>query len=206
MTTFSQRLARYRELQGLSREEAGQKLGVTGKYVGMIERGDKEVDADSTISKLLGLLESQTATVNETPGICQVGDSRGQVVLRWVGVISWAHAGQAASYEELPDDWQEQIPINYNRRAFGLLVEGDSMEPRCMAGDVVVVTPDEELRNGCLVVAKLRDDGVVLRRYSRLPNGGIRLIPYNRLYHSIDYQGADFHWIYPVHCTIRREL
>lgn len=206
MPTFSQRLANYRKRSGLSREEIGQKLGVTGKYVGMIERGEKEIDDDSTISKLLGLLDREPGSAPPSEGAIQTNTSTEAVPLAWVGVISWAHAGNATSYEELPSHWQDQIPVTYSgRRAFGLLVEGDSMEPRCMSGDVVVVTPDEELRNGCLVVAKLRNDGVVLRRFTKLNDEAIRLIPYNTIYPSVDYTPRDFHWIYPVHSTVRRE-
>lgn len=43
----------------LSQEAAGKLLGVTGKYVGMLERGDKAVDEDSTISKLLAFHEGR---------------------------------------------------------------------------------------------------------------------------------------------------
>lgn len=38
----------------------GAKLGVTDKYVGMLERGDKQVDEDSTIARLLALYESES--------------------------------------------------------------------------------------------------------------------------------------------------
>lgn len=57
MKIFSSRLAEYRQKKRLSQEEMGKLLGVTGKYVGMLERGDKEVEDSSTISKLLGLYE-----------------------------------------------------------------------------------------------------------------------------------------------------
>lgn len=124
-----------------------------------------------------------------------------------IPVISWAHAGAATSYEELPAHWQEKIPsLCRGRRAFGLIVEGDSMEPNCKPNDVVNIDPDAELRNGCLVVAKHKDDGVVLRRFSRLEGGRIKLIAYNTLYPSTEHEPREFHWIYPVHSTFRKEL
>jgi len=124
----------------------------------------------------------------------------------WVPLVSWAHAGKAATYEELPAHWQDSIPtICQSPNAFALQIEGDSMEPRCEQGDVVIVMPGEEARNGCLAVAKLVDDGVVLRRYTKLANGQVRLIAYNTMYPTLDYESAAFHWIYPVHSTVRRE-
>ncbi len=226
MSTFLQRLAQYKEICELSRDAMGEKLGVTGRYIGMIERGEKEVDDDSTISKLLDLLitESRRNYVSEDPGKYIVGESpkkRGaptqsnarilgpvnEIFTATVPVISWAHAGTATSYEELPEHWQERIPtLCKGKRAFGLVIEGDSMVPRCEPNDVVVVDPDAELRNGCLVVAKLRDDGVVLRRFTRLEVGRVKLIPYNSLYPSVEYSLSAFHWIYLVHSSFRREL
>lgn len=123
----------------------------------------------------------------------------------WLPVISWAHAGEATSYEELPKHWQEHIPTTCKSRdAFALIISGDSMSPYCRDGDIAVVMPHEEPRNGCMVVAKLRCDGIVLRRYARAKDI-IRLSPENPAYPPADYSPKDFHWIYPVHSTVRRE-
>jgi len=123
-----------------------------------------------------------------------------------IPVISWAHAGAATSYEELPAHWQERIPtMCRGKRAFGLVIEGDSMMPRCEPGDIVNVDPDLEPRNGCLVVVKLKNDGVMLRRFTRLSDTRVKLIAYNTLYPSTEHELKEFHWIYPVHSTFRRE-
>lgn len=129
------------------------------------------------------------------------------VPLRWVPVISWAHAGAATDYEELPQHWQDEhvATLCTDKDAFALVIDGDSMEPRCVAGDRVVLMPNTEPRDGCLVVAKLKRDGVVLRRFTRLTAGKIRLIPYNTSYPSVDYTTSEFHWIYPVESTVRKE-
>ena len=226
MSTFLHRLARYKELSGKSREELGESLGVTGRYVGMIERGEKTVIDDSPVSILLDLRIKELSRnyVSEQPTPYAVGTKElkaknqtlsnarilgpiGEIFTHTVPVISWAHAGTATSYEELPAHWQEHIPtLCKGPRAFGLTVEGDSMEPKCEPNDVVVVDPDAELRNGCLVVAKLKDDGVVLRRFTRLEAGRVKLIPYNPLYPAVEYSIKEFHWIYLVHSSFRREL
>jgi transcriptional regulator with XRE-family HTH domain len=53
MKNFRERLTEWRDRHGLSRDKAGRLLGVTGHYVGMIERGDKEVADESTLDRLL---------------------------------------------------------------------------------------------------------------------------------------------------------
>ena len=122
-----------------------------------------------------------------------------------VPIISWTHAGEAAAYEELPKSWQDQTYSTCrDPKSFSLVVEGDSMSPHCLPGDLVVLMPSEEARNGCIVVAKLADDGIILRRYTRLSTG-IRLSAYNPVYPAADYPPEAFSWIYPVHSTVRRE-
>lgn len=122
-----------------------------------------------------------------------------------VPVVSWARAGAAATYEEIPKDWQKRIHTTCRTPgAFGIEVEGDSMLPEFRHGDVVVVMPEVEPRNHGPVVAKLRDDGVVLKIYTRSREGdAITLTSTNPAYAPIIYRPEDFHWIYPVHSTTR---
>ncbi len=55
---FSYRLRKYREHHGITLDAMGAALGVTGRYVGMIERGDKDVEPSSSLYKLFVLMES----------------------------------------------------------------------------------------------------------------------------------------------------
>ncbi len=54
---FSERVKRWRLRHGLSQEEAGVRLGVSGRYIGMLERGDKEVELSSSLAKLFAIYE-----------------------------------------------------------------------------------------------------------------------------------------------------
>jgi len=148
------------------------------------------------------LSAKQRKALNEGAALNMVPNA---IPVRAVPVISWTHAGEAAAYEELPKSWQDQIyTTSRDPKSFALIVEGDSMSPHCLPGDLVVLMPSEEARNGCIVVAKLADDGIILRRYTRLPTG-IRLSAYNPVYPAADYPPEAFSWIYPVHSTVRRE-
>lgn len=122
-----------------------------------------------------------------------------------VPVVSWARAGAATNYDEIPKDWQRTIfTLCRTAGAFGIEVEGDSMTPEFRAGDVVVVMPETEPRNQAPVVAKLKDDGVVLKIYTRSRDGlQITLSSINPAYPPLIHTPADFHWIYPVHSVTR---
>ena len=82
-----------------------------------------------------------------------------------VPVISWAHAGAAAAYEEMPRHFMGKISaMSRDTRAFALIVEGDSMELKIVAGDRVVelaaggVTIDLEAPVSGRLVAQFFDE------------------------------------------------
>ncbi|KAF1081981.1 MAG: SOS-response repressor and protease LexA [Candidatus Rifleibacterium amylolyticum] len=67
---------------------------------------------------------------------------------------------------------------------FALEVHGNSMVPRIMDGDVVVVTPCPDPYNGQIVVTRINSDGdVTLKKFQR-DNGAILLVPENPEYQT----------------------
>ena len=119
-------------------------------------------------------------------------------VCRMIPVIGWAHAGQAGSYDEIPPDWQQKIPTECpDVKAFGVQLEGDSMEPKFSDGDLLIIQPSHSAYSGCFAVARFTDDAVVLRRLE-MTGGVIRLIPLNERYPVTEHQPEEFSWIYPV--------
>lgn len=205
---FSQRVIKLRQKLGLSQDGLAKRLGVSRNYVSMVEGGRLPSEA---LQKLILTLEDREL---RTPGFTDDHVLREDpapyglppsFTVRAVPVLSWAHAGAAVAYEELPQTWQGQTwTTSRNTQSFALAVEGDSMMPHCLPGDLVVLSPGEEPRNGQLVVAKLKDDGIILRRYTRLNASTIRLTAYNPVYPAVDYPTSAFHWIYPVDSLNRR--
>lgn len=119
---------------------------------------------------------------------------------RFIPVISWTHAGDACAYEQIPLDQAERVAtFSTDARAFAVEVEGESMLPDFKPGDRVIVTPSREPRNGRPVVAKLADDGVVLRIYTKISEEVVRLASLRpEVYPSIDYKPGQLRWVWPV--------
>ena len=126
---------------------------------------------------------------------------------RMIPVIGWAHAGDAENYEPVPDSWQERIPTECRDvKAFGVRLEGDSMEPKFSDGDVLIVQPSEEPYSGCYVVACFADDdGVIFRRMEFIA-GEIMLKPLHEGWPVTKHQASEFRWIYPVWGMLRRMM
>lgn len=106
-----------------------------------------------------------------------------------IPVISWVHAGLFA---ECVDAWPvgvsgEGEPV-YSRKktspyAFALRIEGDSMEPRYMDGDIIVVDPALSCDSGCPCVVWL--NGEVSFKIFRETADEIRLCSLNDKYGDI---------------------
>lgn len=184
----------------------GNKLGITAKYLGMIERGDKDVDEDSSLGLLFRVLETSLGNSQnlEFPDPAKNQTEKRKTRIETaspaalIPVIGWAHAGQAASYEEIPEGHRRMIPTDCrDPNAFGVTLEGDSMEPLFRDGDLLVLMPNERIHNGCLAVVRLTSDGVLLRRIE-VRGDRLRLVPLNPRY-EVDELGLDeISWAYPV--------
>jgi len=216
---FSGRLSALLDLAGRgAASDLALKVGVDKGYLSNLRKGGKTNPSPLLSAKLAETIGVREEWLRDGKGGIQDPGRLTELVFsgdpnppptvdaHWVPIVSWVHAGRAESYEELPPHWQDRIPsVSRGQRNFGLIVEGDSMEPRVLSGDIAIVMPDEEPRANCLIVAKLRNDGVLLRRYGRTSNGRIRLTPYNPAYIATEHADDEFHWLFPVHSLVRRE-
>lgn len=168
----------------------------------------------SEIAEKLGvsvdfLLSEDLSSPVNAPNIISDADLKGsglsnvpQGKLRWVPVVSFARAGQDGfDYEDLGSHFDEWAPTaSTDANAFALRVEGDSMERKYSAGDILVVNPNEEPRNGDLVVARLeKSGGVLFKLYHQVGPNRIRLTSYNlELYPPLEFNREEFRFIYPI--------
>jgi len=110
-----------------------------------------------------------------------------------VPLISWVTAGQ---WREVVDNFQPgdaeqwvETTKRVGHSAFALRVRGDSMEPRCPDGAVIVVDPEREAVNGSLVVVRLQDDAEATFKRLVIEGGRRFLAPLNPRYPVIEITG-----------------
>jgi len=198
----------------------GRRLGVSREWISKIENG-REAMGELIQIKLhkieLEIADGGTAESEATSRGTSVGEGRpksnGRIIpvteqLRTISVISWAHAGEAGTYEQIPDDEQDKIvTASSDPKAFAVTVEGESMIPGYMPGDRVVVAPSRPPRNGRPVVVKLADDGILLRLFHRLNAHTIRLTSLNpEIYPPTDLTDGQYRWCWPVEEQIRKHF
>ncbi len=119
-------------------------------------------------------------------------------------IISWASAGDSRAFEDQGEDNPRIATDCKDPNCYALTVDGDSMSPIYLHGDVVVVAPNQEARHGDLVVAKTKEDEVYFKRleFSR-DMETIRLISFNPNYPAMEFKKSDLRFVQPVFSIVR---
>lgn len=111
---------------------------------------------------------------------------------RRIPVISWVQAGGWGEAVDNfhPGDADEWILVDASTgpRSFSLRVVGDSMDPEFHDGELIVVDPDQEARNGDFVVAQINGHESTFKRLA-IDCGRTYLKPLNREYQTLDVTG-----------------
>lgn len=90
----------------------------------------------------------------------------------------------------VPIDAQEDIigSLTTDKDVFALKIKGDSMSPRIMDGDIVLVHPQDHAEDGDLVIAVIEGEATckVLKKNAY----GVTLVPFNAAYTPLVYSKA----------------
>lgn len=191
---FAERLRTWRVGANLTQAQAAEKLGIDRAYLSQIEGGRKP---GTRLRTRFGMEEKAPALKAH------------QVIvggLRNLPVLSWAQAGEAAEFSEIPAEWGEVVPSDVtDERAFGVRLRGDSMEPKFSDGDVVILTPSIAPTNGDIVVANLKDEGVVCKlMHVQLDKNLIILSSYNPAYPPMERHRDQFNWMFPAAALVKQ--
>lgn len=185
---------------GLPSEEIANRAAIKPETLRKIA-GGYQLASKRILSSLLNV--EATVKANPQP-VVSVDD--GVIIeqrpIRLVPVISWAAAGNAQDYSDMAEQIDQKVETTCrDENAFALIIEGDSMEPRYMAGDIVIFAPGSEPRNGTVVVARLIDGhGVLFKKFKRTGEEGKTIIleSLNPHYKAKTYPESAFRFIYPA--------
>ena len=206
------KLRRLRKGLRLTQAELARLLGVHRTYLVLIEKG-KKIPSPRLERSILDFMDKaeQQSISPETLWRQSTQSSPSRLVpespAHRAPVVSWASAGNARAYEDLANQLEERVETDCrDPNAFAIIIEGDSMEPRFLAGDRVVFAPNSLPRNGDAIVAKLQDGRVLFKYFHRTgPEGGrVKLSSENPNYGPLEFEHSDFIFIYPAWEVKRR--
>ncbi|HEX4141038.1 MAG TPA: XRE family transcriptional regulator [Candidatus Methylacidiphilales bacterium] len=192
---FAERLRLWRTGKRMTQAEAAHMLGINRSYLSQVESG-----------RAPGRALRDRFLLAEKSAPAKLKESAGRYGLRNLPILSWAQAGQATDFEEIPSDWDETVPSDVtDELAFGVRLRGDSMEPKFSDGDIAILLPNTPATNGDIVVANIKDQGAVCKiMHVQLDKHLITLSSYNPAYPPMEYHRDDFHWIFPAATVIKQ--
>lgn len=148
-----------------------------------------------SISKIL---HASGATLGEFMSLVDEGIS--STVYQKLPLIGFAQAGNEGYFDDAGypagSGWDEILfPDSNDPHAYAIEISGDSMEPLYRDGDVVIVSPQANLRRGDRVILKTRDGEVLAKLLRRRTAQKIELHSLNPAHEDRSISVENVEWI-----------
>lgn len=177
-------IRKYRLTKGLTQDELGALLGVSGKTVSSWEVGNSEpkMGMISKMARIFGVnnsdiiddLHSDDHVVNRVSG----------VQIRILGLVPAGIPIEAIEdvigYEEIDSR------LASTGKFFGLRIQGDSMSPKIMEGDIVIVKQQDDVDSGETAIVIIDGHDATCKRVIK-NDLGLILQPTNPTYEPVQY-------------------
>ncbi|HEY8595074.1 MAG TPA: helix-turn-helix transcriptional regulator [Devosiaceae bacterium] len=117
-----------------------------------------------------------------------------------VPLLGFAQAGAGGFFDSggfpVGQGWDEvRFPVGGDGSAYALEVTGDSMLPLYRDGDIIIVSPSEQLRRGDRVVVRTRDGEVMAKILHRQTEKLVELHSINPAHPPRSIDAGDVEWI-----------
>lgn len=144
---------------------------------GYISKLDKSAPSSKNISKIAEYFGVTTDYLLQDGGVLEAS-SRKNIV----PVLGFVAAGVPIEAQENIIDYEEITPEMARRgQFFGLVVKGDSMQPRMFEGDVIICRAQPDAESGDIVVVMVNGDEACVKRLIKYQHG-IGLQSLNNVY------------------------
>jgi repressor LexA len=185
--TVGERVKQARLKAGLNADELAAKIGKDRSTIYRYESNEIEKLPTSIIeplSRALGVHPSYLMGWEANEGLVDIPAATTGVM---IPVLGYVRAGVPMTAVENIVDYEEISKDDAAKgEHFGLVVKGDSMEPRFAEGDVVIVRKQETVENGEIAVVLVNGDDATVKKFYRSDNG-IKLVSTNPTYDPFFY-------------------
>lgn len=173
-----------RDMNNLTQQQMADILGIQRPTYSRYENGERQPD--------FGLLCEISQKFNVSVDYLLGNDSQSVRSAIQVPVLGYVAAGVPISAVENVLDYEELDPntFNPNYEYFGLRLRGDSMTPRMMDGDVVIVRKQPDAESGDLAIVCVNGDEATCKQIKKHDNG-ISLISYNPAYEPMFFTNRE---------------
>ena len=179
-------------MRGMSQQDLADKLDLNKVAISQYERGVRRPNID-IVSALCDIFnvssdfllgeDDMTIRIVNTDEIKKLDSSRR------IPVLGRVAAGIPIDAIEDIIDW-EDVTENAPGEYFGLKIKGDSMMPRIVEGDVVIVHSQPDAESGDVVIVQINGDTATCKRLAKYDTG-ISLISFNPMYAPINFTNEE---------------
>lgn len=181
---IANRILEARKNKGLTQGQVSEYLRVKETTYANWEKGRAEPSVDT----IYALCTFYQESFDEWLGLIHKSDYQKKPPIR-INVLGRVPAGVPVEAVEDIIDWEELDPREYdtNKSYFGLLVTGESMSPKYLDGDIVIIEQTEDADSGKDVIAYVNGHDATLKRLVKYGNGNVDLKPLNPAYQTMTF-------------------
>ncbi|MEG1995814.1 MAG: S24 family peptidase [Bacilli bacterium] len=185
MKTTAERILEGLSLRNMKQSDLVEKTGIGKSSISTYIKGTYEPKQRNIykIAKALNVNESWLMGYDVPIGrdsLEKVSDTSKGILIPVLGEIV---AGIPLDAIEEILDYEEISPELANRGEYiALQVKGNSMEPRFVAGDVVIIRSQPDCETGDIVAVLINGDASTLKKIKKHDDGSLSLIPLNAAY------------------------
>ncbi len=166
------KLKEFRKNAGITQEKLSKKIGVSRSTIAMWETGASEPD----LQTLTNIAKILNCSVEELLGVYVESKSKVGIKVPVLGSIPAGIPLEAITdildYEEIPEKMAK------SGEYFALKVKGDSMAPKILNGDIVIIRKQEDAESGNICVVMVNGYDATLKEIKK-DTAGIWVLPYN---------------------------
>lgn len=207
--TIGSRIRAARENKELDQSTLSEKVEVALRTLQRWEKGDQVPDSEYLLrlAKYTGvrpewLLTGEGEMYASPASTAKIIPFRNEPTLNRVALVqlpllSSVPAGRTAAMFH-PEHVERYITVDNikDQNAFALVVKGKSMSPKIEDGDIVVVSPQQEVRNGDICVVRVNDEDVLKK--IKIDELYVHLIPLNTSFEPVTVRKRDVMFIWKV--------
>lgn len=195
MDTYSNRIKELRKMRGLTQQALADKLDVNKVTVSQYERGVRKPDIN-VVAALCDIfnVSSDYLLGKDDVTIRLVGKdglNRLDAPKTRIPVLGCVAAGVPIDAIQDILDWEEISPeMALDGEYFALQIKGDSMAPRMLVGDVVIVRQQPDAESGDVVIVQIDGERATCKKLMK-HSEGISLLSFNPSYDPITFTNKE---------------
>jgi len=198
-TTIYHRIKEAREIKEMDQGTLAKKVDVAMRTLQRWEKGDQVPDGQYLLklAKSMGVRPEWLLTGDGEMYLSQTNiipfhkdKLIDDVTLVEIPLLSSVPAGKTNAMF-YPDHVDRFVTVDNlkDRNAFALVVKGNSMSPKIEDGDIVVISPQQEVRSGDICVIRVNDEDVLKK--IKIDEQYVHLIPLNTDFEPLSVRKKD---------------